>query len=210
MPPPPAPLRAHLPAGPLQIAAEAMHNYMFFGQKLVARVLAPEEVHEELFKGANRVFKKVGRRAVLCCVRPALPRCAMPCCACGGHEGACACAVLEGLFPTSPPACHPHRCPGRRWRRTLCTVAHKYAHPPTRPPARPSFHALGEDWHGCLHTLHTNMYTDPTPCTQACSPSHTNMRTPSPPACHPNRCRGRRWRWSGTTGSGAPRGSGCA
>ena len=41
-----------------------MDGYLFFGQKLKARLLAPGEVHEELFKGANRVFKKVpGGRA---------------------------------------------------------------------------------------------------------------------------------------------------
>ena len=42
-----------------KIAAEAMDGYLFFGQKLVSRLLKPEECHEELFKGANRVFTKV-------------------------------------------------------------------------------------------------------------------------------------------------------
>jgi hypothetical protein len=42
-----------------QIAAEAMDGYMLFTQKLTARVMAKEEVHADLFKGANRVFKKV-------------------------------------------------------------------------------------------------------------------------------------------------------
>ena len=36
-----------------------MDGYLFFGQKLVSRLLKPEECHEELFKGANRVFTKV-------------------------------------------------------------------------------------------------------------------------------------------------------
>jgi nucleolar protein 15 len=36
-----------------------MDGYMFFGQKLQSRVMNRKEVHPELFKGANRVFKKV-------------------------------------------------------------------------------------------------------------------------------------------------------
>lgn len=43
-----------------RIVAEAMDGYMLFAQKLVARHMRKEEVHEELFKGANRVFKQVG------------------------------------------------------------------------------------------------------------------------------------------------------
>lgn len=42
-----------------QIAAEAMDGYIFFGQKLKSRLLKESEVHDELFKGANRVFKQV-------------------------------------------------------------------------------------------------------------------------------------------------------
>lgn len=42
-----------------KIAADAMDGYLFFGQKLVSRLMKAEEVHEDLFKGANRVFKKV-------------------------------------------------------------------------------------------------------------------------------------------------------
>jgi nucleolar protein 15 len=42
-----------------QVVADAMDGYMFFGQKLSARVMRRAEVHPELFKGANRVFKKV-------------------------------------------------------------------------------------------------------------------------------------------------------
>ena len=36
-----------------------MDGYMFFGQKLQCRVMKRHEVHPELFKGANRVFKNV-------------------------------------------------------------------------------------------------------------------------------------------------------
>ena len=32
---------------------------MFFGQKLTTRVMNRSEIHPELFKGANRVFKRV-------------------------------------------------------------------------------------------------------------------------------------------------------
>ena len=42
-----------------RIAAEAMDGYMLATQKLQARVMAVAEVHADLFKGANRVFKKV-------------------------------------------------------------------------------------------------------------------------------------------------------
>lgn len=41
------------------MVADAMDGYMFFGQKLQSRVMRRHEVHPELFKGANRVFKKV-------------------------------------------------------------------------------------------------------------------------------------------------------
>lgn len=34
---------------------------MLFSQKLTSRVLPPEEVHPDLFKGANRMFKQVGK-----------------------------------------------------------------------------------------------------------------------------------------------------
>lgn len=44
-----------------RIAAEAMDGYLFFKQKLVAHVVPSEELHPDLFKGANRVFKKVRR-----------------------------------------------------------------------------------------------------------------------------------------------------
>ncbi|KAL6777892.1 hypothetical protein ACKKBG_A16095 [Auxenochlorella protothecoides x Auxenochlorella symbiontica] len=42
-----------------RIAAEAMDGYMFFGQKLQAKLLLPSQVHKDLMKGSNRVFKKV-------------------------------------------------------------------------------------------------------------------------------------------------------
>ncbi|PSC72382.1 putative inositol transporter 2 [Micractinium conductrix] len=41
------------------IAASAMDGYMLATQKLSARVLPASEVHPQLFKGANRVFKKM-------------------------------------------------------------------------------------------------------------------------------------------------------
>ena len=43
-----------------RIVADATDGYMLFSQKLQSRVLSKDEVHEDLFKGANRVFKKVG------------------------------------------------------------------------------------------------------------------------------------------------------
>jgi nucleolar protein 15 len=36
-----------------------MDGYLFVSQKLVARVMSKSEVHADLFKGANRVFKKI-------------------------------------------------------------------------------------------------------------------------------------------------------
>jgi hypothetical protein len=52
------------------IAAGAMDGYMLFTQKLQARQLSKDEVHPQLFKGANRVFKKVRQRRGGCaCVR---------------------------------------------------------------------------------------------------------------------------------------------
>ena len=41
------------------VVAEAMDGYHFFGQKLDARVMKKEEIHDEIFKGANRVFKRI-------------------------------------------------------------------------------------------------------------------------------------------------------
>jgi len=45
--------------GVAKVVADAMDGYMFFGQKLQSRVMNRKEVHPQLFKGANRVFKKV-------------------------------------------------------------------------------------------------------------------------------------------------------
>jgi nucleolar protein 15 len=42
-----------------RVAAQAMDGYLFVSQKLVARVMSKSEVHADLFKGANRVFKKI-------------------------------------------------------------------------------------------------------------------------------------------------------
>lgn len=42
-----------------QIVADAMDGYMMLGQKLQCRVLNREEVHQDLWKGANRVFKRI-------------------------------------------------------------------------------------------------------------------------------------------------------
>lgn len=36
------------------IAADAMHDYMMFGQRLVCRVVPVDQQHPLLFKGANR------------------------------------------------------------------------------------------------------------------------------------------------------------
>jgi nucleolar protein 15 len=41
------------------IVAEAMDGYHFFGQKLEAHVMKKDQVHAELFKGANRTFKRI-------------------------------------------------------------------------------------------------------------------------------------------------------
>lgn len=46
------------------IAAEAMDGYFMFKQRLACRVLKADEVHPQLFKGANRKFKKVPWRKI--------------------------------------------------------------------------------------------------------------------------------------------------
>lgn len=46
------------------IVAEAMDGYHFFGQKLEAHVMKKDQVHAELFKGANRTFKKIPWREI--------------------------------------------------------------------------------------------------------------------------------------------------
>lgn len=47
-----------------QIAAQTMDGYFLFKQRLSCRVLRAEEVHPQLFKGANRKFKKVPWRKI--------------------------------------------------------------------------------------------------------------------------------------------------
>lgn len=42
-----------------KIAAEAMHDYLMFGQKLVCKLVPLSEVHPQTFKGANRRFKNI-------------------------------------------------------------------------------------------------------------------------------------------------------
>lgn len=42
-----------------EIVAKTMNNYLLFGHILKCRILPKEQVHEELFKGANRRFKAV-------------------------------------------------------------------------------------------------------------------------------------------------------
>lgn len=49
-----------------RIAAEAMDGYFMFAQKLSVRCLKRDEVHPELFKGANRKFKQVRARVRAC------------------------------------------------------------------------------------------------------------------------------------------------
>ena len=46
------------------IAAEAMHGYMLFTQKLECHVMPASQVHEDLFKGANRRFKQIPWRQI--------------------------------------------------------------------------------------------------------------------------------------------------
>ena len=46
------------------IAAEAMDGYHMFGQKLVVKTLKKEDVHPEIFNGANRVFKRIPWREI--------------------------------------------------------------------------------------------------------------------------------------------------
>lgn len=47
-----------------EIVADAMNGYHFFGQKLEVKVMKKADVHEELFKGANRVFRRVPWREI--------------------------------------------------------------------------------------------------------------------------------------------------
>lgn len=45
-------------------AAESMDGYLMHGQKLVAKLVPPEKIHPDTFKGANRVFKKIPFSAI--------------------------------------------------------------------------------------------------------------------------------------------------
>ncbi len=47
-----------------KIAAEAMNNYMMFKEKLVVTVVPTQEVHPDLWKGANRKFRAYPWRKV--------------------------------------------------------------------------------------------------------------------------------------------------
>ncbi len=47
-----------------RIAAEAMDGYHMFGQKLVVKTLKKDDVHPEIFNGANRVFKRIPWREI--------------------------------------------------------------------------------------------------------------------------------------------------
>lgn len=40
-----------------EIVAETMNNYLLFGHLLQCKVIPPENIHEKLFKGANKRFK---------------------------------------------------------------------------------------------------------------------------------------------------------
>ena len=46
-------------AGVAKIVADTMNNYLMFGHILKCKVVANEQIHEELWKGANRRFKVV-------------------------------------------------------------------------------------------------------------------------------------------------------
>lgn len=81
-----------------------MDGYLFFKQKLVAHVVPPSEVHPQLFKGANRVFKKVGYGAGDEWDN-------------GGDPTAFATLVVASFSTSCPGTCSLHRssrCPGRR------------------------------------------------------------------------------------------------
>lgn len=47
-----------------EIVADAMNGYHFFGQKLDVKVLQKADVHPEIFKGANRTFKRIPWREI--------------------------------------------------------------------------------------------------------------------------------------------------
>jgi nucleolar protein 15 len=47
-----------------QVVAETMNNYLLFGQLIVCNVVAPDEVHPALWKGADRKFHQRPWRAI--------------------------------------------------------------------------------------------------------------------------------------------------
>lgn len=47
-----------------EIVADAMNGYHFFGQKLEVKVMQKADVHPEIFKGANRTFKRIPWREI--------------------------------------------------------------------------------------------------------------------------------------------------
>ena len=47
-----------------KIAADAMHDYLMFGQKLVCKLVPLEDLHPHTFKGANQRFKKIPWRQI--------------------------------------------------------------------------------------------------------------------------------------------------
>jgi len=48
-----------------EVAAKAMNGYLLFSKVLVAKVVPPESVHDETFKGANRKWRTVDRAALM-------------------------------------------------------------------------------------------------------------------------------------------------
>lgn len=130
------------------IASEAMDGYMLFTQKLSSRVLPAEEVHPDLFKGANRVFKQVGAAAPPggCGPRAGWPRCMgtllHPC----GGSGP---RVLQRRRHAGANSQHGRPCLSARMpRRMLCRpppLCARDALPPHAWPPACHADALGQD-----------------------------------------------------------------
>lgn len=47
-----------------QIVADTMNNYLLFGHILKCRIVPKEQVHEELWKGANRKYRVIPRNKI--------------------------------------------------------------------------------------------------------------------------------------------------
>jgi len=47
-----------------KIVVDSMHGYHLFGHSLVCKLIPKDKIHPELFKGANRVFKKIPWRKI--------------------------------------------------------------------------------------------------------------------------------------------------